>query len=151
MHLSEILPVERVEVGGSDSPSSKAAVLRQLACLLSRGSELDASEVELLLTEREKVLSTGIGEGVAIPHTSISGAKEQTAALLVAPQGIDFDSCDNAPAHIFLAVVGPKQAASAHLKVLAKVSKLLRKTETRRRLMEAKDPLQAHQLLLEHE
>jgi mannitol/fructose-specific phosphotransferase system IIA component (Ntr-type) len=151
MQLSDILPLERVEVGGPNSPSTKTAVLHQLALLLSRSSNLDALEVEQLLTEREKVLSTGIGEGVAIPHTSISGAQAQTAALLIAPEGIEFDACDNAPANIFLAVVGPKQAASAHLKVLAKVSKLLRKHETRRRLLEATDSSQAHLLLLEHE
>ena len=151
MQFSDILPVERVEVGGPNSPSSKSEVIHQLALLLSRGSNLDAGEVERLLIEREGVLSTGIGEGVAIPHTSVAGAREQTAALLIAPKGIDFDSCDNAPANIFLAVVGPKQAASAHLKVLAKVSKLLRKHETRRRLLEATDSQQAHLLLLEHE
>ncbi|MCH2107976.1 MAG: PTS sugar transporter subunit IIA [Polyangiaceae bacterium] len=151
MRISSILPRTRVSTGAKDAPTNKAQVIHQLAELLTRGSDLDRNEVERQLLERETVLSTGIGEGVAIPHTSIAAAKEQTAALLIVPHGVDFESCDGAPATIFFGVIGPKQAASEHLKILAKVSKLLRKIETRRRLLESTTAEQAHTLILEHE
>lgn len=151
MLLSSILPIERVDAGSSTPPVNQAEVLRRLAELLSQSGDIETDVVEALLLEREQVLSTGIGEGVAIPHTSLPGLSAQRAALLICPSGVDFGSCDGEPARIFFGVVGPKQAASEHLKILAKVSKILRRLETRSRLLESTSAEQALGLIVESE
>jgi len=152
MRLTEILTVDRILVDASgDLVGTKAAVLAALARLLAAGSGADATMIEHQLAEREKLQSTGIGDGVAIPHTSIEEFSAQKAALVLAPRGIEFESIDGNPATIIFGVVGPKRAASEHLKILAKVSRLLRSPETRRRLLEAAGSEQAYTLIEEHE
>jgi mannitol/fructose-specific phosphotransferase system IIA component (Ntr-type) len=108
-------------------------------------------EVARLLTEREQLLSTGIGDGVAIPHTPVPGVRTQLAALVLCPQGVNFDAIDGQPVRIFFGVIGPKSEASEHLKILARLSRLLRSPETRRRLLESSGPEQAYSLIKEHE
>jgi PTS system nitrogen regulatory IIA component len=152
MRLTEILTADRIVVDPSgDLVGKKSEVLAVLARLLSTGSGADPAMIEHQLAEREKLQSTGIGDGVAIPHTSIEEFSTQKAALILAPRGIEFESIDGNPASIIFGVVGPKRAASEHLKILAKVSRLLRSPETRRRLLEAAGPEQAYTLIEEHE
>ena len=149
MRLSEILSVQRIAIGASCG--SGVGVLTHLAELLSADGQCDQTEVFRLLREREQLLSTGIGDGVAIPHTPVPGAAHQRAALVLCPEGVDFDAIDQQPVRIFFGVIGPKSEASEHLKILAKLSRLLRSPETRRRLLESKGPEQAYSLIEEHE
>ncbi len=152
MRLTEILTVDRILVDPSGAlVGNKSKVLTELARLLSAGTSADPTVIEHQLAEREKLQSTGIGDGVAIPHTSVEEFSAQKAALILAPQGVEFESIDGHPATIIFGVVGPKRAASEHLKILAKVSRLLRSPETRRRLLEAAGPEQAYTLIEEHE
>jgi len=166
MRLTEILTVDRILVDPNGSiVGKKSEVLAELARLLSssvgsagpgsagpgQGGGVDASVIEHQLAEREKLQSTGIGDGVAIPHTSVEEFSAQKAALILAPQGVEFEAIDGSPATIIFGVVGPKRAASEHLKILAKVSRLLRSPETRRRLLEAPGPEQVYTLIEEHE
>ncbi len=152
MRLSEILTSHRILVAPSgEAPCNGDAVLRSLAELLARGGPCNAQGVYEQLAAREKLQSTGIGEGVAIPHTSLGEVEGQRAALVLCPGGIDFDSIDREPVTIFFAVIGPKSAAGAHLKILAKISRLLRSPETRRRLLESTGPMQAYSLIEEHD
>lgn len=148
MLLTEILSAERILV--SKKPTDGAEVLKQLSLLLA--SEPDEQELIFRkLREREQLQSTGIGDGVAIPHTAIENIASQRAALVLCPQGTAFSAIDNDPVYIFFGVVGPKSEASAHLKILAKISRLLRSPETRRRLLESEGPSQAYSLIEEHE
>lgn len=152
MRLTEILTVERILVDPSGAlMTDKSKVLAELASLLGAASGADPAAIEHQLVEREKLQSTGIGEGVAIPHTSMEEFSAQKAALILAPRGVAFESIDGQPATIIFGVVGPKRAASEHLKILARVSRLLRPPETRRRLLEAAGPEQAYALIEEHE
>ena len=78
-----------------------------------------------MLADREELQSTGIGDGVvAIPHGSLEVLDQQTAALVLCPQGVDFDSIDGRPARIVVGVVGPKKATGEHLRLLARISRL---------------------------
>lgn len=152
MRLSQILSVERIAVDRDGSVfTGPRSVLERLAELLSSEGGADAELVLKQLSDREKLQSTGIGDGVAIPHTAVPNAESQRAALLLCPHGVDFDAIDGEPVKIFFGVVGPKSAASEHLKILAKVSRLLRSPETRRRLLESEGPEQAYSLIEEHE
>lgn len=151
MRLTDILTVDRVVVDpGGEVAGEKAAVLATLAQLLCDG-DVAASSLEAQLAERERLQSTGIGDGVAIPHTSLENFPGQKAALILVRRGVAFESIDGKPAFIIFGVVGPKRAASEHLKILAKVSRLLKSPETRRRLLEADTKEQAYSLIWEHE
>jgi len=152
MRLSEILSPQRIAIDSEGSQfANRRAVLEELATRLSESGQCEKENVFELLREREKLQSTGIGDGVAIPHTAIQTVRSQHAALILCPEGVDFDAIDAQPVKIFFGVVGPKSAASEHLKILAKVSRLLRSPETRRRLLETTGPEQAYSLIEEHE
>lgn len=152
MRLTEILTEPRIVIDpdGRLAPTKEAA-LTTLAEVIARDLALKSEDVFAALMEREKLQSTGIGEGVAIPHSSLAQVERQTAGLLLAPRGIEFEAIDHAPAQIIFAVLSPKRAASEHLKILAKISRLLRSPETRRRLLEARSSEQAFLLVSEHD
>lgn len=154
MFLSEILVVSRIAVEVRDKPWTDGdQVLHKLSELLSvDGVPCHSADVIYRrLSEREQLQSTGIGDGVAIPHTNVEEVTSQRAALVLCPSGVEFAAIDQKPVHIFLGVIGPKNEASAHLKILAKISRLLRSQETRRRLLESASPEQAYSLIEEHE
>lgn len=158
MRLVDILSADRVAVSSTDSLGGKAAVLEAMAQLLSRGVS-DASKtpsnpgaVRAVLEEREGLQSTGIGDGVAIPHGFLGDLPVQIAALLVVPGGVPFDAIDGKPARIILGVVGPKKGMNAqveHLRILARVSKVLREQALRDRIVAAGDAAEAYRLVAE--
>lgn len=148
MRLSEILTVDRILVDSDGgSVRGKSDALRLLAELLSPAVGVPRVEVEELLLEREKLQSTGIGDGVAIPHTSLDTGESQAAALLISPRGIEFDAIDSGLVHIIFGVVGPKRATGEHLRTLARISRLLRDDSTRARLIAAESPAAAYELI----
>lgn len=149
MRLTDLLGAERVAVchNGDGKPLDKAAAIKMLAGMLSRGSTVDSSEVELVLTERERLQSTGIGEGVAIPHGALPQLETQHAGLLIVPEGLDFAAIDGLDVNIIFGVIGPKRATGEHLKTLARVSRILRNKAFRDRLVAAPDSKAAYDLL----
>lgn len=147
MRLADILTVERVTVGlrAPDKPSA----LRALAKLfVDDDPELDADAIAYVFNEREQIASTGIGDGVAIPHGRMFGVERLVAAVGIAADGIDFDAIDGRPAYIFVALLGPKLHAGDHLKALARFSRLLRDAEVRSRLLAAKTRDEALDILV---
>jgi PTS system nitrogen regulatory IIA component len=153
MRLTDLLSAERVAIrrNSSAAPIDKPAVIRTLAGMLARGSQVDATEVERVLTEREQLQSTGIGEGVAIPHGALPQLESQHASLLIVPEGLDFVAIDGLAVNIIFAVIGPKRATGEHLKTLARVSRLLRNRAFRDRLVAAPDPKAAYDLIADEE
>ena len=148
MRFSQILNAERilVDIDGGFVREKKDA-MRLLARLLAPVVGLTQAEVETLLVEREKLQSTGIGDGVAIPHASADTAPRQAAALLLCPQGVSFDSIDGEPVKIIFGVVGPRRATGDHLRVLARISRLLRDGATRDRLARSSSSEEAFALI----
>jgi PTS system nitrogen regulatory IIA component len=141
MQLTEILAIDRVLVDAEgELVRDKAAALAIVARLLGPAAGVDADIIAKLLSEREGLQSTGIGDGVAIPHTSLEAAPGQAAALLVCPRGVPFDAIDGKDVTIVFGVVGPRKATGEHLRVLARISRLLREEAARRRLIEASSP-----------
>jgi PTS system nitrogen regulatory IIA component len=146
MRLTELLTAERVAVRAEDG-LDKTEVIRILAKMLASGAKVDTSVVERVLVEREQLQSTGIGEGVAIPHGALPQLENQFASLLIVPRGVDFVAIDGLKVNILFAVIGPKRATGEHLKTLARVSRLLRSRGFRDRLIAATDSKEAYALL----
>lgn len=117
--------------------SEKTAALRELAATLAVRHALDRDGVFEVLVEREKLASTGIGEGVAIPHGKLAAAPRLCAVLGRSRAGVEFDSIDGRHAHLFFALVAPENSAGLHLKALARISRLLKDRDLRQRLLAA--------------
>ncbi len=120
--------------------TTKKGILEELSSVLvERGKLPDRDEVVEVLLEREKLGSTGIGDGIAIPHGKMKGIKELVTSFGRSIAGVDFESIDNKPTHLFFLLVAPENSAGIHLKALARISRLLKDSSFRKRLMEAKD------------
>ncbi len=119
---------------------NKTDVLVELAGAVARQHpELDRERLVQALEDRERLNSTALGDGVAIPHGKLSGIKRVFAAFARSRQGVDFHSLDGEPTHLFFLLVAPEDSAGAHLKALARISRLLKDQSFRARLMEAPD------------
>jgi PTS system nitrogen regulatory IIA component len=151
MRLTELLTPARVGIQAADAGFDKSKALARLATMLAAGAPASSSEVERVLTERESLQSTGIGEGVAIPHGALAQLDTQCAALLVVPDGVDFNAIDDTKVTILFAVIGPKRATGEHLKTLARVSRLLRNKSFRDLLVAAPTPGVAYDLIAKEE
>jgi len=155
MHLTDLLTPDRVAihaVGAKGDPFNKGEALALLASLLCRGSSrIQRADVERVLVEREQLQSTGIGDGVAIPHGALAELDNQVASLLIVPDGLDFAAIDGQKVTILFAVVGPKRATGEHLKTLARVSRLLRNKGFRDQLVHAESATAAYDLIAKEE
>jgi PTS system nitrogen regulatory IIA component len=154
MQLTDLLTADRVAIQ-SQNPTGKfdkEGALAALATMLASGDRRIAkNDVERILIEREQLQSTGIGEGVAIPHGALAQLDTQLASLLVVPAGVDFAAIDGLKVTILFAVIGPKRATGEHLKTLARVSRLLRNKGFRERLVAAPNAGAAYELLAAEE
>ncbi|MGE5789306.1 MAG: PTS sugar transporter subunit IIA [Syntrophaceae bacterium] len=119
---------------------SKRAVLAELSEIFTRDHAGIQSEamIEVLL-EREKLGSTGIGDGIAIPHGKLKGLDSLVISFGRSREGIDFDSIDGRPAHIFFLLMATESSTGQHLKALAKISRMLKDPEFRNDLLSAKN------------
>jgi len=132
--------------------SAKMDVLAELGGLLAKASpRADEETITRVLVERERLATTGIGEGVAIPHGKLGDVSALCGAVGISRTGVQFDSVDGNPVHIFVALLAPANSASDHLKALARISRLLKDPDLRARLLEAKVPREAHDILLEED
>ena len=120
---------------------TKRDALVELVDLLEDAHEL-RSQGEILdrVLRREAMMSTGIGNGVAIPHGKAKAVDRMLAACGISHQGIDFESADGEPAHIFILLVSPETVGASHVKVLANISRVLKEESVRKMLREAAGP-----------
>lgn len=134
------------------SARSKAEVLDELAQTLSRAHpELGTTRLVEVLNEREKLGSTGIGEGVAIPHGKLSGLPQLMASFGVARDGVNFDAIDGKPTFLFFALVAPENSAGIHLKALARISRLFKNPRFRESILSAKTAEEIYRLISEED
>lgn len=118
--------------------TSKRAVLAELSEILSRDAEgLPPGAMVEVLLEREKLGSTGIGDGIAIPHGKLKNLDRLMISFGRSRQGIDFDAIDGKPVHLFFLLMAPESSTGQHLKALAKISRMLKDPEFRNDLMAA--------------
>jgi len=136
MKITDIL--QETSVVGTLVGRNKADVIEELAGVLARDhGEIDRQRLIQALEDRERLNSTALGDGVAIPHGKLPGLKRVLAAFGRSLAGVDFQSLDGKPTHLFFLLVAPEDSAGAHLKALARISRLLKEETFRRRLMEA--------------
>jgi PTS system nitrogen regulatory IIA component len=130
--------------------TNKTGVLRELVRVLAQvEKEVDEERMLEILLERESLGSTGIGEGVAIPHGKSEDVKKLLASFGRSLPGVDFQSMDGKPAHLFFLLVAPENSAGIHLKALARISRLMKDQNFRKRLMEANSAEEIYSLFSE--
>jgi len=128
----------------------KEGALRELVHVLAQvEKQVDEERMMETLLERESLGSTGIGEGVAIPHGKSKDVKKLLASFGRSLPGLDFQSMDGRPAHLFFLLVAPENSAGIHLKALARISRLMKEQTFRKRLMEANSVEEIYSLFSE--
>ena len=134
MKISDVL--ERKAIIPKIQSRSKPDVIRELAEKLASvyPNVHDEKLIEVLM-EREKLCSTAVDSGVAIPHAKMSGISDIIAGFGKSTEGIDFDSLDGRPTHLFILLVAPENTIGAHIQLLARISKIFKNPELRTRLM----------------
>jgi PTS system nitrogen regulatory IIA component len=150
MKISEIL--DRDLLIPNLESTNKKGVLEELAgVLVDQGKLLDLEQVVEVLLDREKLGSTGIGDGIAIPHGKIRDLGGVVASFGRSREGVDFESIDQKPTHLFFLLVAPENSAGMHLKALARISRLLKDPNFRKKLMEAGDKDELFQIISEED
>jgi len=118
--------------------ATKDAVLEEMVALVSSSDAVtDAPSLLSAVRERERVLSTGIGLGIAIPHAKIPGVTRFVVAVGRHGAGIEFDAIDGKPVHIVVLIAGPQDAQDRYLRLLARLSGRLRQEDVRRKILSA--------------
>jgi len=150
MKLSELIDEDTLlpELKARD----KKEVLEELVdALVRREPSIDKKALVKVLLERERLGSTGIGDGVAIPHGKFHGITHPILTLGRSRKGIDFESMDGEPAFLFFLLVAPENSASIHLKALARIAKILKNSSFRKVLMEAAGKRELYQMIIQND
>jgi PTS system nitrogen regulatory IIA component len=123
------------------------AVLADLARPIAAARRVDSQRLLDVLLEREKLGSTGIGEGVAIPHGKVPGLPSLTASFGRSRQGVDFKAIDGRPTYLFFALFAPENSAGLHLKALARISRIFKSAAFREAILAAEDAPAMYRLI----
>ena len=127
--------------------SGAAALMAELCRPLATAHKVDAQRLLETLLEREKLGSTGIGDGVAIPHGKVPGLPLLMATFGRSKAGVDFKAIDGKPTHLFFTLFAPENSAGAHLKALARISRIFKNPAFREAIMKAKDAAEIYRLI----
>lgn len=119
--------------------ADKEGVIRELVDILARATDIkNEEELVKAILAREALGSTGIGQGVGIPHAKSQAVKELVAAFGLSRAGVNFDSLDGEPVYLFFLLIAPEESAGPHLKALARISRVLKDKYFRDLLKKAK-------------
>lgn len=150
MKLSELLREESVSV--NLKAATKEAVIEELVDLLVKAEDVkDRDMVIKAVHDREELMSTGIGQGIGIPHAKTEAVERLVAVFGKSERGVDFNALDNKPVHIFFLLLSPEDQSGPHVKVLARISRLLKHSYFRQALMEAKTAKEVLDIIREEE
>lgn len=150
MNLNEYLDEDLVcEL---DDDLDKQSVLKKLVDVLrEKGILQNPQEAYDALLEREKLGSTGVGEEVAIPHAKLKSIEDVIILLAISRKGVDFESLDNQPVKIFFLVLAPVKKMNLHLKTLARISRLIKSTDFKERVLKSQSKDEVLKILKEEE
>lgn len=129
----------------------KKSVLEELVEPISKVAGMDLHELVRVLMDREQLGSTGIGDGIGIPHGKVKGLESMIIGFGLSKRGVDFDSIDSKPTHLFFTLITPDQSTGLHLKLLARISKLLKDESFRQGLLNASNQDEILNLIGEHD
>ena len=145
MFLTELLTPDRVLV--PLTARDKRGIIAELATRLVAETGGRLEDVIQAVEERESVLSTGVGFGVAIPHARSSEVRELCIVSGVSAEPVPYDSIDGEPVRLFFLIVGPESSAGLHVKILSRIARLVRRDGMRRDLVEARTPDEFYHVL----
>jgi PTS system nitrogen regulatory IIA component len=150
MKLSDMLDEDHILV--DLKAKDKKEVLEELSEVITgHDPSLEKSALVKVLLERERLGSTGIGDGVAIPHGKFQGIDQPIISFGRSRRGLDFDSMDGAPTYLFFLLVAPENSASIHLKALARIAKILKNSSFRKMLMEASSREEIYRTIIQND
>lgn len=147
MNLSEFLSPEAV-LSDLEADNKVAALTELVQGLIRTDQELDPDQLVKILLEREKLGSTGIGDGIAIPHGKVPGLEQLLICFGRSQGGLDFDSMDGRPTHLFFLLLAPENSTGSHLTALAKLSRMLKNKLFRENLLKAEDAAAIHRMII---
>lgn len=145
MELADILTEDSVLVRGDIS--NKSDVLVELSRQAAKRTGFAAEDIFRALDEREALGSTGLGNGIAVPHGKFAGLKTVVAVFLKLDKPVDFDSVDDQPVDIVMALLAPMGAGADHLKALARVARILRTDAVADALRHNSNPAKLYEIL----
>lgn len=137
MKISDVLEEQLVQI---DLPgTTKEEVLNAMIELVSKSSKvIDKEKAREAIFEREKIMSTGVGNGFAIPHGKTEAVSDIVGAFAVSAQPIDYQSLDEKPVRLIFLLLGKDNMVGPHIKLLSRISRLMGKEEFRNRLLDLK-------------
>jgi len=150
MNIIEYLDIAAINPSLQATNKGDALVELTEALLLAE-PDLSKDEVVRVLKEREQLGSTGIGDGVAIPHGKLKDIDKLLLAFGKSTKGVNFDSMDAQPAHLFFLLIAPEESVGVHLKMLARISKLLKNQDLRKRLLAASSSEEVYDIIATEE
>ena len=137
MRITELLDAKSIRLNGT--PGSKKEAIDQMVELMCASGKInDKEEYRRVVYAREEESTTGVGEGIAIPHGKSNAVSKPGLAAMIVPNGVDFDSLDGAPVDVIFLIAAPNTKDNVHLDVLSKLSVLLMDEEFTKRLKNAK-------------
>lgn len=143
--LSELLTPSAISLDLKGQ--TKQEIIDELIDILDRAGYLtDKAAVREAVIEREAKLSTGLGEGVAVPHGKTAGVERLVAAFGIKRDGIHFDAADGQPAKLFFMLVSPQSVTGPHVKALAQIARFLRSGRNKEKLLSAGTPEEVHKI-----
>ena len=149
MLLTDLLTIDRIKI--PLHAATKDEALRELVQVIGSHGVEEPDELLRAVREREAVLSTGIGNGVAIPHGKSSQVPELVMAAGRTAKPVDFDSLDGQPVQLLFMLIGPETAAGPHIKALSRISRLIRKDSVRETLINAQSAEEFYRALKDAE
>jgi fructose-specific phosphotransferase system IIA component len=144
MRLADILQTEYIKI--PLNATERDSAIHELMMLLSNKIS-DYEQVYQAVLEREKVMTTGVGNGIAIPHCKHGACSEFLIALGISEQGINFNAVDNKDVKLIFLLLGPEDSPNTHIKLLSRISRLLNSNEIRTELVESKTGMEAHSII----
>jgi len=134
----KILDVLRKETILTDlKAKDKKGVIEELVASVSQITGINNSELVRVLLERERLGSTGIGGGIGIPHGKLANLESLIMGFGLSRKGVDFESMDGRPTHLFFLLITPENSTGLHLKLLARISRILKNDSFKKKLMKA--------------
>jgi len=150
MKITDILSKQAIKIGME--ATNKEEALKELVDVLTTVKDVgDKKAIVKALIERENLGSTGIGQGIAIPHGKTDRVSELVAVLGISKKGVNFEALDGEPVFIFFLLVAPRDSAGPHLKALAKISRLLRDNYICELLRNSKDEKETYDIIRNEE
>ncbi|MDH3568163.1 MAG: PTS sugar transporter subunit IIA [Desulfobacteraceae bacterium] len=131
--------------------NDKKGVLEELVTPVARIAGINHDYLVKVLMERERLGSTGIGEGIGIPHGKVKDLESLVLGFGLSKKGVDFDSMDGQPAHIFFLLLTPENSTGLHLKLLARISRILKNDPFKQKLLRATNRDEIYSIIKEEE